>query len=229
MSILARFKDIMAANFNALLDKVENPEKMIDQYLRNLNSDLGKVKSETASVIAAERRAKREYDENAEEVAKLEQYAIKALEAGNEADARKFLERKAAAAANTEMLHKAWQIAAANAERMKQLHDKLVKDIGELEQRRSMLKAKWSVAKTQQRINELTSSAANSGRSLAAFDRMEDKINRELDKAEALAELNAGAKDDIEDLKAKYDAPSGTSIDDELAALKARIQGKEQA
>lgn len=229
MSILSRFKDIMAANFNALLDKVENPEKMIDQYLRNLNSDLGKVKSETASVIAAERRAKREYDENAEEVAKLEQYAIKALEAGNEADARKFLERKAAAAANTEMLHKAWQIAAANAERMKQLHDKLVKDIGELEQRRSMLKAKWSVAKTQQRINELTSSAANSGRSLAAFDRMEDKINRELDKAEALAELNAGAKDDIEDLKAKYDAPSGTSIDDELAALKARIQGKEQA
>lgn len=229
MSILARFKDIMAANFNALLDKVENPEKMIDQYLRNLNSDLGKVKSETASVIAAERRAKREYDENAEEVAKLEQYAIKALEAGNEADARKFLERKAAAAANTEMLHKAWQIAAANAERMKQLHDKLVKDIGELEQRRSMLKAKWSVAKTQQRINELTSSAADSGRSLAAFDRMEDKINRELDKAEALAELNAGAKDDIEDLKAKYDAPSGTSIDDELAALKARIQGKEQA
>lgn len=229
MSILSRFKDIMAANFNALLDKVENPEKMIDQYLRNLNSDLGKVKSETASVIAAERRAKREYDENAEEVAKLEQYAIKALEAGNEADARKFLERKAAAAANTEMLHKAWQIAAANAERMKQLHDKLVKDIGELEQRRSMLKAKWSVAKTQQRINELTSSAADSGRSLAAFDRMEDKINRELDKAEALAELNAGAKDDIEDLKAKYDAPSGTSIDDELAALKARIQGKEQA
>lgn len=229
MSILARFKDIMAANFNALLDKVEHPEKMIDQYLRNLNSDLGKVKSETAAVIAEERRAKREYDECQEEIAKLEQYAIKALEAGNEADARKFLERKAASAAQAESLHKAWQIAASNAERMRQLHDKLVSDINELEKRRAMLKAKWSVAKTQQRINQITSSVADSGRSLAAFERMEDKINRELDKAEALADLNAGAADDIEELKAKYDVPSGTSIDEELAALKARIQGKEQA
>ena len=47
MGIIARFKDIMAANINALLDKCEDPEKMIDQYLRNLESDLGKVKAET--------------------------------------------------------------------------------------------------------------------------------------------------------------------------------------
>lgn len=58
MSILGRFKDIMSSNINALLDKAENPEKMVDQYLRNLNSDLGKVKAETASVMAEEQRAK---------------------------------------------------------------------------------------------------------------------------------------------------------------------------
>lgn len=45
MSILTRFKDIMASNINALLDKAEDPEKMIDQYLRNLNRDLGNVKA----------------------------------------------------------------------------------------------------------------------------------------------------------------------------------------
>ena len=45
--ILSRFKDIMSSNINALLDKVEDPNKMIDQYLRNLESDLGKVKAET--------------------------------------------------------------------------------------------------------------------------------------------------------------------------------------
>ena len=50
MGILTRFKDIMSANINALLDKCEDPEKMIDQYMRNLESDLGKVKAETASV-----------------------------------------------------------------------------------------------------------------------------------------------------------------------------------
>ena len=62
MGILTRFKDIMASNINALLDKCEDPEKMIDQYMRNLESDLGKVKAETASVMAEETRAKRELD-----------------------------------------------------------------------------------------------------------------------------------------------------------------------
>ena len=63
MSILKRFSDIMASNINALLDKAEDPSKMVDQLLRNLNSDLGKIKSETASVMAEEARARRELDE----------------------------------------------------------------------------------------------------------------------------------------------------------------------
>lgn len=229
MSIIARFRDIMAANINALLDKAENPEKMIDQYLRNLNSDLGKVKAETASIMAEEQRAKRNLDSNQEEITKMENYAIKALEAGNESDARKFLERKQALAARAGELQQAYQLAATNAERMKQMHDKLVSDIGELESRRSMLKAKWSVAKAQQRVNKLTSGAAESGRSLAAFDRMEEKVTRALDEAEALAQLNAGPKDDVAELAAKYDAaPNAAGIEDELAALKARIQNKNE-
>ena len=52
MGILKRFKDIMSSNINALLDKAEDPEKMIDQYLRDLQEDLRKVKSETATVMA---------------------------------------------------------------------------------------------------------------------------------------------------------------------------------
>ena len=70
MGILTRFKDIMAANFNALLDKCEDPEKMIDQYLRDLQSDLGKVKSETAAIIADEKAAKRKLDACDEEIKK---------------------------------------------------------------------------------------------------------------------------------------------------------------
>ena len=53
-SILGRFKDIMSANINSLLDKMENPEKMIDQYVRNMERDLNSVKSETAAVMAQE-------------------------------------------------------------------------------------------------------------------------------------------------------------------------------
>ena len=59
MGIISRFKDIMSANINALLDKMEDPEKMVDQYLRNLESDLGKVKQETASVMADEQSQER--------------------------------------------------------------------------------------------------------------------------------------------------------------------------
>ena len=51
MGILQRFKDIMSSNINALLDRAEDPEKMVDQTLRNLNSDLAKVKAETAGVM----------------------------------------------------------------------------------------------------------------------------------------------------------------------------------
>ena len=83
MGILTRFKDIMSSNINALLDKAEDPEKMIEQCLRNLNTDLGKVKSETAVVMAEEQRSKRELDECINEMNKMQQFAVKALEAGN--------------------------------------------------------------------------------------------------------------------------------------------------
>ena len=111
MGILTRFKDIMASNINALLDKAEDPEKMIDQCLRNLNSDLGKVKSETAAIMAEEQRAKRALDECNAEIARMQQYAVKALEAGNEADARKFLEKKAQLTAKLRELEEAYAIA----------------------------------------------------------------------------------------------------------------------
>ena len=65
---------------------------MVDQYLRNMNSDLAKVKAETAAVMAEEQRAKREYHECQADMEKMESYAMKALQAGNEGDARKFLE-----------------------------------------------------------------------------------------------------------------------------------------
>src|SRR5690625_4178824 len=120
MGVLARFRDIMSSNINALLDKAEDPEKMIDQYLRNLNADLGKVKAETASIMAEETRAKRAVDEGKAEVEKMQTYAIKALEADNEADAKKFLEKKTALTADAIELQASYELASVNAEQMKQ-------------------------------------------------------------------------------------------------------------
>ena len=225
MGILTRFKDIMSSNINALLDKAEDPEKMIEQCLRNLNSDLGKVKSETAVVMAEEQRSKRELDECNAEIEKMQTYAVKALEAGNEGDARKFLEKKGALTSKQQGLQQAYDLASANAQNMRAMHDKLVKDISELESRKEMIKGKMAVAKTQERLNKMTSSL-NGNSSIAAFVRMEAKANAALDKANAMAELNAGPRDSIDDLTAKY-ANASSDVDDELAALKASL-GQQQ-
>lgn len=222
MGILTRFKDIMASNINALLDKAEDPEKMIDQCLRNLNSDLGKVKAETASIMAEEQRSKRELDECTSEINKMQSFAVKALEAGNEDDARKFLEKKSSLANKQAGLQESYNIASANATQMREMHDKLVNDINELESRKDMIKGKMSVAKTQERINKIGSSVSSANNSISAFDRMEEKANKMLDSANAMAELNRGPKDDITDLTAKYASPSA-EVDDELAALKASL------
>ncbi|MCI4139073.1 PspA/IM30 family protein [Bacillus vallismortis] len=225
MSIIGRFKDIMSANINALLDKAENPEKMADQYLRNMNSDLSKVKAETAAVMAEEQRTKRECHECQSDMEKMESYAMKALQAGNEGDARTFLERKTSLESKLSELQTANQMAAVNATQMRKMHDKLVSDIGELEARKKMIKAKWAVAKTQERMNKLgaSASASSTSQSMSAFGRMEDKVNQALDQANAMAELNSAPQDDIADLTAKYDTAGSSQVDDELAALKAKM------
>ncbi len=225
MGILTRFKDIMASNINALLDKCEDPEKMIDQYMRNLESDLGKVKAETASVMAEETRAKRELNECTEQINKMQTYAEKALMAGNESDARTFLEKKQSLVNTQTALQQSYDIAKNNADKMRQMHDKLVKDIQNLESRRTAIKATVKAAKAQERINKVGSSVTGANNSMEAFSKMEAKANKMLDEANAMAELNQTAENaDIDNLAAKYDAsPSNAEVDDELAALKAKM------
>ena len=224
--IIKRFKDIMSSNINVLLDKAENPSKMIDQYIRNLESDLGKVKAETASIMAEEKRARRELDECNEQMKKMQRYAEKALIAGNESDAKLFLEKKTQLSKNQQSLQQSYNIAADNATKMRSMHDKLVKDISELNARRDQLKAKLALAKTQERLNKIGSSVNGAKGNLSAFDKMEEKINRQLDEANAIAELNASKeKDSIEDLMSKYDDnnEANSEVYDELQALKNKL------
>lgn len=225
MGIMTRFKDIMAANVNALLDKAEDPEKMIDQYLRNLESDFAKVKAETASIMAEEKSAKRKLDECDEEIAKMGEYAKKAVAAGNDNDARQFLTKKSELTQKREVLVKNYELAQANAVKMRQMHDKLESDISAMKSKRDMLKAKVKVAETQKKINEMGAGLESAGNNAAAFDRMEEKVNKMLDEADAIGELNKSASgNDIDDLASKYDtADTGSDVDDELAKLKAEM------
>ena len=225
--ILSRFKDIMSSNINALLDKVEDPMKIIDQYLRNLESDLGKVKADTAAVMAEETKSKRELDECIDSINKMQTYAEKALLSGNEADARTFLSKKGELNNKLISLQQTYDIAKENSTKMREMHDKLIKDISQLNTRRDELKAKMAVANTQEKLNKIGSSVNGAIGNMSKFDEMEAKINKKLDTANAMAELNNSKKEEnIEDLIAKYDNETkntSSEIDDELSELKSKL------
>ena len=224
MGILGRFTTIVKANINELLEKAEDPAKMVDQYLVDLTESLAEVKRETAGVMAEEARTKRAADANAEEVARMEDLARKALQAGNEGDARVFLAKQQKRETTGAELTKAADAAKANADKMRQMHDKLVNDIEDLKARRETIKAKMAVAKTQEKVAGYTSGADKAESAIEAFNRMEEKADKMLDTADAMAELTTEPVDDAETLAEKYSgAADSAAVDDELARLKAEM------
>ena len=224
MSMLQRFKDIMSSNINALLDKAEDPEKMIDQMVRNLQCDLGKIKSETATVMAEEARLTREVNELKSESEKMFNYAKKALQAGNDTDAKLFLEKKNSIQSKISQVEERLLVAKQNSQNMKAMHDKLNSQVSDLNARKNEIKAKIRQAKLQEKINNMTSSTTSSA-SISKFDDIEAKANAILDKANAMNELNTPNNGGIEDLMDKYNSQvqSTGELDDELATLKASL------
>lgn len=234
MGILSRFRDVMKANVNHMLSRAEDPEKSVNEYMRSLGSDLGQVKAETAAVLSDESRAKRALDECSAEVKKLQRYAEKSAESGDEDKARGFLEKKVKLADKLNELQAAYERASAKAKMMKHMNDKLVADLGQLEARHSELKGRIADTKAQQQANERNASA---GRADAALKAMEDKANQALNEAEALAELRAGAQeDDLDELIAQLErdmnADAGNnesaspSAEEELAAIQEKLKNK---
>ena len=224
MGMLERFNDIVKSNINAVLDKLENPAKMIDQYLRDLTEDLAEVKKETAGVMAEEARTKRLVEENQKEVAKYDELARRALQAGNEEDARVLIAKKQQLVTAGESLQVTYQTAKTNAEKMRQMHDKLVNDISSLEARRSAVKAKLAVAKTQEKVNEVGNASARAAGAQSAFDRMEAKADRMLDEANAMSELNEQPVDDAQRIEEKYAAAGNdASVAEELEKMKKEL------
>lgn len=224
MGIISRFADIMEANINALLDKCEDPAKMIDQTLRKLNEELAEVKNETAAVMAEEKSAKRRVDELQAEIDKYDSSARKAIQAGNDGDARTLLARKQDLESQKVTADSTYAVAKTNSEKMQQMYNKLTSDINTLNSRRENIKAQVSMAKAQDRVTRV---ASEIGKTNAAdtFSRMESKAQKMLDESTARAELSKAqlAGDATEELANKYAAGTDKSVDDELARMKAEM------
>ncbi len=224
MGIISRFSEIISSNVNAMLDKMEDPSKMIDQYLRELTESLADVKKETAGVMAEESRTRRLMEENQAEVSRYGELAKKALLAGNEGDAKVFLAKKQQLESSGAGLVTAYAAAHENAQKMRQMHDKLVSDIETLKARRATIKAKVSVAKTQEKMNSIHAAASRASGATNAFNRMEEKADRMLDEANAMAELDSEPVDAARELEKKYSGgASDAAVDSKLEKLKQEL------
>lgn len=222
MGIIDRFTTIMKSNINALLDKAEDPAKMVDQTLYELREDLAEVRTNTAKVMAEEKRVKKQLEDCDADIAKYESAAKNALVAGNEDDAKTQIAQKQTCVSKKAELEKTYAVAKQNADKMRQMHDKLVSDIQELESRKESIKAKVSVAKAKESVAHAMGNV-NSQDSIAAFERMEGKADKMLRESEAKMELNESMQDSDADALAKKYTGGNSSVDDELEKMKKEL------
>lgn len=222
MGIIDRFTTIMKSNINALLDKTEDPAKMVDQTLYELREDLAEVRANTAKVMAEEKRVKKQLDDCDADIAKYESAAKNALVAGNEEDAKTLITQKQSFVSKKAEMEKTYAVAKQNADKMRQMHDKLVSDIQELESRKESIKAKVSVAKAQESVAHAMGNV-NSQDSISTFERMEGKADKMLRESEAKMELNESMQDSDADALAKKYEGSNSSVDDELEKMKKEL------
>ena len=222
MSIFKRMKNIVSSNVNAALDSMEDPSKMIDQTLRDLHKDLENVRKQTADMMAQERMLGSEVENMESTAKKLTAYAEKAVKAGNDDDAKKFLKQKndvLSQLASKKQLHTQM---VSDVKKLRDMQQSLSNKISEMDRKKSSIKLKDEHAKAQEKMNKITSSVDSS--SLSKFDEYEKRIDAKLYSAQAMEELNKDPND-VSDLMMQYD--SGLSdVDDELAALKASMNSE---
>lgn len=222
MGILSRFSEIMKSNITALLDRAEDPEKMADQMLRNTREQFAEVKAQTASVMADAAKANRDAADCQADIARYQKAAENALISRNEGDAKKLIAQKQKLEEKYKALQQAADLANANADKMRQMYDKLASDIETLEARKDAIKAKTAAAKAQQSINRLVSGLPDTNSSLEAFDRMDARATKQLDAAMAEAQLNETSSS--EDLAEKYSGSgSDVTVDRELEEVKKKL------
>lgn len=222
MSVFQRLFRIGKANVNSAIDKIEDPVKIIDQVLRELDEDIEKVTAAVTSQMAVEKRFQRELTEAEELVARRDAQARQALAANNEELAREALLDKKKQDEKRAKLQESYDRAKATADKLRTQLTDLKSRVSDMKDQRSTLIAQAEAAKAQQKINKTMTGVGHNDVG-ATFNRMEEKIKKMHDEADAAFELaNEDKSLDDKFAEALKDARS-TEVDDELAALKAEL------
>jgi len=220
MSLFDRLGRVINANLNDLISKAEDPEKILEQAVVEMQENAVKMRQALATAIATQKKTELQYKKNKEQVDAWQQRAQLAITKGDENLAREALIRKKsfAEAANTleTQLKQQLEVVTNLKRDARTLESKIV----EAKSKKDMLKARANAAKAQKESRDLIT-GIDSSSALSAFERMEDKVMQLEAESQVAAQLEGGVSVDeqFRQLEASQD------VEDELANMKAQLAG----
>ncbi|KAM0836938.1 hypothetical protein ACQ4PT_061987 [Festuca glaucescens] len=203
---------------NAVISSFEDPEKILDQAVLEMNDDLIKMRQATAQVLASQKRLENKYKAAEQDDADWYRRAQLALQKGDEELAREALKRRKSYADNASSLKSQLDQQKSVVENLVSNTKLLESKIAEARQKKDTLKARAQSAKTATKVSEMLGNV-NTSSALSAFEKMEEKVMTMESQAEALGQLGA------DDLEGKFAMLETTSVDDDLAQLRKELSG----
>ncbi|SHH81826.1 PspA/IM30 family protein [Desulfosporosinus lacus] len=214
MGLFKRVSDNIRANLNSLLDKAEDPEKMLDQYLRDMEEDIADAEGAVARQLAVAWKFKAQLDDALARVEKREVQAIEALKKDREDLARKALEDKKVNKAKAGDYRLEYENCNSMAEQLRSELKDMKNEYEKLRVKRDTLVARVQSAKAQKEIYGVISGLGKDS-ARRNFDRMEDKVLRMEAEAYVAGDLKEKSLDQESEL-----LDIGNDIEMELAKLK---------
>ncbi len=223
MGILSRFFNVIRSNFSSMLDKAEDPEKLINQMVTDMEAQKRQTKQQVAHVLADQKRLERELSKEQEEAQKWEQKAILAIQNEKDELAKEALHRKKEHERRALEFEQQLAVHLKNTEAMRQSYQQLEDKIEEIKRKKGVLIAKQKTAEAQKAMYQTIQGLGDKS-ALETIDRMEEKVNEMQDRSEAYQEISQEqGSDSLEKQFAELEGGS-SDIDMELLELKKRAQ-----
>jgi phage shock protein A len=221
MGIFARLAKLLQSNINDLISGAEDPEKMLNQVVLDMQEQLLEAKKQVAASIADEKRLMKQAEQEATNASEWERRAMLAVRAGDDALAKEALGRKKEHEALRASYQDQWQKQKAAVDQLKLALRALNHKIEEAKRKKNLLIARKKRAEAQKKIQETMSGLKNAS-AFETFDRMAKKVDQMEAEAEAHAELNEEASGDV--LLHKLNQLEQThGAEEDLVALKQKM------